>query len=253
MKTANRIWEIAYPVLMYYAAISIGIFLAQLIFGSSNETYMLCKIIGSLVAIPIVYQDYKSESVFYGGFSQKAPFAKDTIFHIFSIIGIMACISIALNNVICMSPLVKFSSEFEDASNALYGSQNLFLEILGSALITPFLEEMLHRGVVYRRLRRRIGLWPAILLSTLVFAILHFNIVQFTYTFLLGIVLALFIEKTQNLYAPVLAHVTANLIAVIRTETGFLQSTVDGSILAWVISIAVGLIGLGALVYYNRQ
>ena len=76
---------------------------------------------------------------------------------------------------------------------------------------------------------------------------------QFTYTFLLGIVLALFIEKTQNLYAPVLAHVTANFIAVIRTETGFLQNTVDGSLLAWGISIGFGLVGLGALLYYNRQ
>ena len=152
-----------------------------------------------------------------------------------------------------MSPLVDVSAEFEDASNALYGSKNIFLEILGSALITPFLEEMLHRGVVYSRIRRRAGLWPAIIFSSLIFAILHFNIVQFTYTFLLGIVLAIFMEKTQKLYAPVLAHIVANLIAVIRTETGFLQSTVDTSVSAWLISIGLLLVGIGGVLIYFKE
>lgn len=250
MKTANRIWEIVYPVLMYYAAISIGIFLAQLIFGSGNETYMLCKMIGSLVAIPVVYQDYKQEKIFFGRNMSKTFVSKEIAVNILFIIGITICISIALNNIICMSPLVTMSEEFQDASDALYGSQNIILEMLGSALITPLLEEMLHRGVVFCRLRRRMQFWEAAVLSSLVFAILHFNIVQFTYAFLLGIVLAVFMEKTQKLYAPVLAHITANAIAVIRTETGFLQSTVDSSVSAWLISIGLLLMGIGGLAIY---
>lgn len=250
MKAANRIWEIAYPVLMYYAAISIGIFFAQMVFGSSNESYMLCKIIGSLAAIPVVYKDYKHEKILSGRYAARTPFTGETLIHILFIIGITICISIALNNVISMSPLVTMSAEYENASNALYGSRNIFLEILGSALITPFLEEMLHRGVVYSRLRRSMHLWQAVILSALVFAILHFNLVQFTYAFLLGIVLAIFMEKTQKLYAPVLAHVVANGIAVIRTETGFLQGTVDGSVSAWLVSIVLLLVGIGGLAAY---
>ena len=50
---ANKVWEIIYPVGMYYAAITIGSFVAQLFIGSSLENYMLCKIIGSLVALPV--------------------------------------------------------------------------------------------------------------------------------------------------------------------------------------------------------
>ena len=155
-----------------------------------------------------------------------------------------------------MSPLVQMSEEYQNASDAFYGS-SLGLELLGSALITPFLEELLHRGVVFGRLRRRMSLWPAVVLSAFVFAVLHFNIVQFIYAFLLGVALAIFVEKTGKVYPAIIAHMLANAIAVIRTETGFLMSTVDKSVFAWTVSIAlclIGVIGLGVYIFtMNRR
>jgi len=249
---AWKIWEIVYPVAMYYVAISIGIVIAQFIFGASNESYMLCKIIGSLVAIPVVYTDYKRDQMLRGIYGVKPEFDVKKLLHLLAVIGIIICMSISLNNIISMSPLVQMSEEYQNASDAFYGS-SIWLELLGSALITPFLEELLHRGVVYGRLRRMCGMWPAVLMSALVFAILHFNIVQFTYAFLLGIVLALFVEKSGHLYPAVLAHMVANGIAVIRTETGFLMGTVDGSVFAWLVSVVLLVAGVAGLcVYYRR-
>ena len=246
---ANRIWEIAYPVLMYYAAISIGTFVAQMIFGATTESYMLCKIIGSFVAIPVVYADYKRDLMMTGQFGLKKLIDAQLIKQIVVVIVITICLSISLNNIISMSPLVSMSQEYQNASDAFYGS-SIGLELLGSALITPFLEELLHRGVVYGRLRRRMDTWQAVLLSALVFATLHFNIVQFIYAFLLGVVFALFVEKTGRLFPAVLAHVVANTIAVIRTETGFLIGTVDGSVSAWLISVGLCLVGIGGLIVF---
>lgn len=241
-----KIWDILYPVLMYYAAISVGIFLAQMILGSDDETYMLCKIIGSLVAIPVVWADYKRDLMLSGKYGLKTPFSKETVKNICYVIIIALCLSVSLNNIICMSPLVEASTEYENASNAFYGS-TIWLEVLGSGLITPILEEMLHRGVVYTRLRRMTGVWPSVIISALIFAILHFNVVQFVYALLLGIVFALLVEKTGKLYIAVLAHMVANTLAVIRTETGILNDTVDGSVSAWLISVGVLLIGVGLL------
>ena len=246
---ANRIWEIAYPVLMYYVAITIGMFIAQLIFGTGIENYMLCKIVGSVVAIPVVYMDYKRDLMMTGKFGVKSPITIQQVKQILAIIGITICLSVALNNIISMSPLVSMSEEYQNANDAFYGS-TLGWELLGSALITPLLEELLHRGVVYGRLRRRMTMWPAVVISALVFAILHFNIVQFTYAFLLGIVFALFVEKTGKVYPAVIAHVVANGIAVIRTETGFLKEMVDGSVSAWLISIGICLIGISGLIVF---
>ena len=249
MTLAEKVWEIAYPVLMYYVAITIGSFIAQMIFGTGVENYMLCKIIGSVVAIPVVFSDYKRDLMMTGRYGLKSPFTVVQVKLLLGVIGITICLSIGLNNVISMSPLVQMSEEFQNASDAFYGS-TLGLELIGSVLITPFLEELLHRGVVFGRLRRRMDMWPAVIISALVFAVLHFNIVQFIYAFLLGIVFALFVEKTGKLYPAILAHVVANGIAVIRTETGFLQGTVDGGVSAWLISVGLCLVGLGILIIF---
>lgn len=252
MKLANKIWAIAYPVLMYYVAITMGSFVAQIIFGTGVEQYMLCKIIGSIVAIPVVFADYKKDLIMTGRYKLKNPITSLQMKQLLMAVGVTICLSIGLNNVISMSPLVAMSEEYQNANDAFYGS-TLALELLGSALITPFLEELLHRGVVYGRLRRMMGMWPAVMVSALIFAGLHFNIVQFVYAFLLGIVFALFVEKTGKLYPAVIAHIVANAVAVIRTETGFLQGTVDGSIFAWVISIALCLLGIGIMLGFMKK
>lgn len=249
---ASKIWNIVYPVCMYYVAIMLGMTIAQFIFGASNETYMLCKIIGSLAAIPVVYTDYKNDLMLIGCYREKPQVSVEKVRNILAVIGITICVSVSLNNIISMSPLVQISDEYQNATDAFYGS-SIWLELLGSALITPFLEELLHRGVVYKRLRNMMRLWPSILISALIFATLHFNIIQFIYAFLLGIVLALFVEKSGHLYPAVVAHIVANGIAVVRTETGFLVGTVDGSVFAWIISMLLLAIGVISVIFYSRR
>ena len=41
--------------------------------------------------------------------------------------------------------------------------------------------------------------------------------------------------KSGHVYAAMIGHITANAFAVIRTETGILKWTVDGSVMAWCI------------------
>lgn len=246
---ASKIWDIVYPVGMYYVAISVGIICAQLIFGVSNESYMLCKTIGSVVALIFVFTEYKHDLMLRGEYGLKPHFSLGRLVNLLAVVGIMVCLSIALNNLISMSPLVEISKEFQNASDAFYGS-NIWMELLGSAIVTPLLEELLHRGIVYKRLRHMMELWSSVLVSALIFAALHFNIVQFLYAFLLGIALALFVEKTGRIYPAVIAHMVANGIAVIRTETGFLMGTVDGSTFAWVVSVGLCVVGVVGLLMY---
>lgn len=251
IKLAGKIWEIIYPVAMYYVTIVIVMFCAQLIFGAGNETYTLCKSIGSLAALVVVWSYYRQDLALAGELGRKFQFSKGVLINMLWTIGITICISVALNNIITMSPMMHMSENYDDAADAFYGT-NIWLELVGLALITPILEEMLHRGVVYKRLRNMTGMWMSVFVSALIFAGLHFNLMQFSYAFLLGIVFALFMEKTDRLIYPVLGHIIANTIAVIRTETGFLEGTVDGSVLAWTISIVLLLIGMGGIVAFCK-
>ena len=200
----------------------------------------------------VVYIDYKNDLIFTGQYGVKEVFTKDKWMNLGFVIVITLFLSVALNNIISMSPLVQMSEAYQDASEAFYGT-SIWIELLVSALIAPVLEELVHRGVVYGRLRRMMGLWPAVLVSALIFAILHFNIVQFIYAFLLGIVFALFVEKSGKLYPAIVAHIAANTLAVIRTETNILVGTVNGSVSAWLISIGCLLIGIGILLLYWKR
>lgn len=262
---ATKVWAVVYPLGMYYAVIVIVMYLAQWILGADESHYMLCQIIASVAAIPVIYPFYRqdrtmdrSESTQRESDRQKAEAQihpagmRKYLSHALWIIVISACIGISLNNIISMSPLVSVSEGYAEASRNFYGS-TIALELLGSAIITPLLEELLYRGIIYARIRQMAGMLPAVLISALVFALMHFNLVQFLYAFLLGIVLALFMEKTGHMYGAVIGHMTANAIAVVRTETGFLSGTVDGSLPAWLISAGICFLGAVILMVYWRK
>lgn len=132
-----------------------------------------------------------------------------------------AALGIGVNNVIAMTPLIEASSGFNEANNAFFAGKVVY-ELLGSCLLIPIAEELLYRGVVYKRLRLWTGVRPAIILSAVIFGVMHFNLVQFLYAGILGVLLAFLTERTGFLYTAVLAHCAANVAAVVRQETGWL-------------------------------
>lgn len=133
-----------------------------------------------------------------------------------------AALGIGVNNLIAMTPLIRMSAGFSEANQAFFAGGILF-ELLGSGLLIPIAEELLYRGVVYKRLRLLVGVWPAIVLSAVIFGAMHFNLVQFFYAGILGIMLAFLVERTGCVYMAALAHMGANVAAIVRQETGWLS------------------------------
>jgi hypothetical protein len=240
---AVRIWDVVYPLLMYYAIIVIVMFAAQLVIGNDSKTYMLRQIIATIVALPVIYTLFYKPDILLVQESKNALKRGEIPQSLCKIIPVSALLGIAMNNILSMSPLVAMSEAFVQATEDFYAG-TFALEIIGSAILTPILEELVYRGIVYTRLKRHLGIIPAVLLSALIFGLMHFNIVQFIYAFVLGIMLALFMEHTGHLYGAIAGHMTVNLISVVRTETGILDATVDGSAFAWTISIAFLIVGV---------
>ena len=75
----------------------------------------------------------------------------------------------------------------------------MWVELFGTSVVTPILEEMLYRGLVYNRLKRSGRTGMAIVISGLVFGLIHFNLVQFLYAGLIGIFLAVVYETEGTL------------------------------------------------------
>ncbi len=91
----------------------------------------------------------------------------------------------------------------------------LFVNLFLSAVIPPICEELIFRGVVYNGLKRNFLVVPSVLISALLFALMHQNITQFVYPFVLGIVLAVVYEKTGNLIYSIIIHMFNNATTLV--------------------------------------
>lgn len=84
---------------------------------------------------------------------------------------------------------------------------------LSICVLAPVIEEVLVRGFILPGMERRYGLWPAVLLSTLMFAAMHFNLAQGLVVLVIGLALALLYMQTRSLLACILMHAVYNLFS----------------------------------------
>ncbi|MBP2368684.1 CPBP family intramembrane glutamic endopeptidase [Pseudonocardia parietis] len=103
--------------------------------------------------------------------------------------------------------------------NALAGDDPLMLAgiLLTGALLVPFAEELLFRGIGYGALRRY-GVWVAAPASAAIFALAHGVNIILVIAFVLGVVCALLYERSRSVWPAVLTHVVFN-------ASGFLIAT----------------------------
>ena len=120
----------------------------------------------------------------------------------------------------------------------------LFLEVIAG----PVSEELLLRGLIYRRLRTWSRLTMAVMVSSLIFAFLHWNLSQLIYAFFFGFVLAFLYEGSGTLRDSVLAHSAANLLAVIL----WLRPGLSESLMThmWMTMIGSGILFFGCFFAY---
>lgn len=238
-----RIWDVIYPVGMYLVITNIVMFVLGLIAPATSENYIVRHIIVSVVAFPFVWSYYRRPPYYcIGRTEEKKRFLPGRILLAF-VAG--AASGVALNNLISLTPLVSLSSSYQEVSKAFYGG-TLLLEILATCVITPILEEVLYRGTAYQRLRGWLGIWPAVLLSSVLFGAMHLNLVQFLYAGLIGVLLAWLMEHF-GLAAAVAAHVGANLISVLRSEShifSYREAGTAGFLLETAIAVVFGVLSV---------
>ena len=90
-----------------------------------------------------------------------------------------------------------------------------------SAIISPIYEEIFYRGFLYRWLRTRTGFMGAILISSLIFTVVHIPTYNaMPVNFFGGIIFALAYERTNSIWPAVIIHGLSNGIMVLLTITG---------------------------------
>lgn len=249
-----RAWDIVYPVGLYYVLTNVAVFVVTLVVPYTKESYGFIKVLATLITFPFIYQVYRNDRLRRGegqdGWKKTFEDMKSEVLVLAGIVLMAVCAAIVLNNLIAWTPLMEHSSNYKEASEAFFGGSILF-EILGPCIFVPILEEYVFRGLVYQRLREWLGIFWAVLISAVIFGMMHMNIVQFVYAGILGIFLALCAERTKHLYGAVLAHMAANTISVIRTETDWI-AWMDASVSAQVcvtVALLMVFVGISIMVF----
>ncbi len=84
-----------------------------------------------------------------------------------------------------------------------------------AAIAAPVFEEILFRGFLLPSLTRYLSIWPAIGLSSLIFAIAHLSFSEVLPLTVLGAILGFIYARSRNLMSSILLHSTWNSITMI--------------------------------------
>lgn len=273
---------VVYPLLIYYVVISVAVSLIAAIAAKlgidPQEQYMAIQTIATAVTIPFIYSFYRKDRLepttcqqhLSEIFQQKGKNEKILDGILMFLTG--AVMGIALNNLMAMTALEEIFQGYQEVEQSFFAGGILF-EVLGACLLTPVLEEMLYRSVIYGRLydimvpyqvadteakkkRNRNSRIMTIVFTSLIFGVMHMNMIQFIYATLLGMVLSWFVETSGHLYGAVVAHIGANLCSVLRVETSvfrWMEKSKTVFIISTVIFAAAAVILLGVIWKRNKD
>ncbi len=124
------------------------------------------------------------------------------------------------------------------------------LTIITYALLPAICEEILFRGVIFNALRHKMNVIWSIILSALIFALIHFSIFQTIHQFVMGIVLAILCYYTGSIFYGMIYHFVNNFIIILIsyiTSNSGLEFSSWGSV-EIMLSITIFLIGIGVTI-----
>jgi membrane protease YdiL (CAAX protease family) len=138
--------------------------------------------------------------------------------------------ALVIELAIQLAPSLKANSQLTQQLNitSVHGSVEIIAAVVGLSIIDPITEELVFRGVIFTSLKRRMPVFVAAIVTSVIFAIPHMlqNTDGILYTvgigiFILSLILCWVRQKTGNIYTSMLIHSVVNaisLIALIKTH-----------------------------------
>ncbi len=96
------------------------------------------------------------------------------------------------------------------ASSEQFLSLHPLLLIFFVGVLAPVCEEVVFRGAIFGGMKKEGNVFKAIMASGLLFGLLHMNINQASYAFVIGILLGFLVEATGSIFSSIMFHVLIN-------------------------------------------
>lgn len=153
---------------------------------------------------------------------------------------------VVLNALISIIPFSEsMQNSFTDSYSAL-SAGNAVISFISVAILAPIVEEVFFRGLIYTRLKSGMNKIAAAVISSLLFGVMHGEIIWMLTGFIAGLALVWIFEKTKSLLGCIAVHIANNTLSQLTAEITEIPDWVSYIILG----IAVILL-IGTVIYIN--
>lgn len=256
-----KVWRIVYPLLIHVgignlAALSISFLYMLFVLLSSNNSFgeirsdmfqtVLFTGIADAIVIPVAWLFFRADEKkratrgFHERLLNRNTFGpREVLLIVVMVIGI----SSILNLLMAMLPI--HDEAYNSVAEEMFAETGIVTQLVVIGVIAPIAEEIIFRGLVFRRLRDYVGFMWAAVASSLMFGIYHGNVTQAIFAFIMGMLFAAIYEHYGTMWATIAAHMANNTFAAIENT---IFSRVEISDVAYLVFILIaGLAGISAM------
>ncbi len=175
--------------------------------GLIQNNMGIMVIVSAVLAILTLAIIYKAR---HEKMSEKINLKPASAKHILAGAGIGTAMYILVVGVLMHLPLSEnMLNSYAESANGLF-SQSVILAIIGNVIAAPVIEEIIFRGLLFDRFKKAMPVGLAMLLSSVIFGLMHGQIVWVCYATVVGLFLAFIYHKTGSILPGVVAHMFLN-------------------------------------------
>ena len=151
------------------------------------------------------------------------------------------------NSIGIILSYIPISSYIESVFNDIFAVP--VVAFISVCLIAPIFEEVIFRGIILEQLSKKNNIIKSLLVSSLLFGIMHFNIHQGVHAFFIGLIFGYIYIKTNSLILAMFLHFINNFInfifsildveSVLETAVKFNPLELIGGIIILIISFGI--------------
>ena len=217
-KTGRIIWYLFSAVLVKWG---VEIAVATFALSCGLHSNMGIGAISSIITIPMIGWIYRKDQGRYekeqeSWWKYKAASGYGMWF-VMLLGAVTACV--AMNDIVMLMNMQKISRVYQSMEQTIYSTPR-WLQMVGAGMLAPIAEELVYRGMIYRRMRESLTAMQAGVFVSILFGVGHGNLPQGLYAMVLGFLLAGIYEKFRNIAAPVLFHIVVNITSLLLSWYG---------------------------------
>ena len=153
-----------------------------------------------------------------------------------------------INSVLNLMPQSWLADYSESSSFIAEGS--LLLSLFTKGLLAPISEELTFRGLMLSRFNKAMPKWLGILISSVVFGLIHGQALWFCYALLIGVVFCLVAIRTGSILSSMMLHILFNIGGVLLSYTDI---PITLPLLVTALILGAALTGIGLFLIYRKD